>query len=155
MPNAIAIGKGMGNLIKVDDAAKARSTFRSYLRLLVEIDMHAPLKPGFLFHRGNGESAWISLKYERLDKYCTNCGRNGHKNINCRAPQEECLPGNYEISLKVNNFSNLSPTAARAWGSNSSPPPCLNPPQLKIDPKRWCSLSTSLTLPTKLSLSIT
>jgi hypothetical protein len=83
--NAIAIGKGMGNLIKVDDANKARSTFRSYLRILVEIDVHAPLKPSFLFHRGNGESAWISLKYERLDIYCTNYGCIGHKNINCCA----------------------------------------------------------------------
>ena len=60
--NVITIGKGMRNLIKVDDvAAKNRSIFRSYLRVLVEIDVHAPLKPSFLFHRGNSESAWISL----------------------------------------------------------------------------------------------
>jgi hypothetical protein len=110
--NAIAIGKGMGNLIKVDDvAAQDRSIFRSYLRVLVEIDVHAPQKPGFLFHRGNGESAWISQKYERLDIYYTNCGCIGHKKRDCCVPLEECFPSKYDISLKVNIFSNLSPSA--------------------------------------------
>jgi hypothetical protein len=111
----------MGNLLKVDNATtKARSTFRSYLRVLMEIDMHAPLNPGFLFHRGNSEPTWISLKYERLDIYCTKCGCIGHKKINCRAPQEKCFPRKYDISLQVNIFSNLPPSAASAKGSRES-----------------------------------
>lgn len=47
--NAIAIGKGLGHLLKVDDASGTMSTFRSYLRILVEIDSSQPLKLGFPF----------------------------------------------------------------------------------------------------------
>lgn len=54
--NAIAIGKGLGNFIKVEDASETRLTFRSYLRILVEIDVHEPLKLGFSFRRERGES---------------------------------------------------------------------------------------------------
>jgi hypothetical protein len=83
--NAIVIGKGLGNLIKVDDACAVGQTFRSYLRMLAEVDVFEPLKPGFHFHRECGESVWIFLKYKRLDIYCTNCGRIGHKNQSCKA----------------------------------------------------------------------
>ena len=47
--NAIAIGKGLGNLIKVDDACAVGLTFRSYLKMLVEVDVFEPLKPDFPF----------------------------------------------------------------------------------------------------------
>jgi hypothetical protein len=73
--------------------------------------MHAPLKPGFLFHRDNGDSTWISLKYERLDIYCSICGCIGHKDKDCCAPPEDCFPAKYKLSLKVNIFSNLPPFA--------------------------------------------
>jgi hypothetical protein len=110
--NAIAIGKGMGNFLKVDEAAtQDRSIFRSYLRILVEIDVHAPLKLGFLFHRDNGDSTWIFLKYERLDIYYSICGCIGHKDKDCCTPPEDCFPAKYKLSLKVNIFSNLPPSA--------------------------------------------
>jgi hypothetical protein len=119
--NAIAIGKGVGNLLKVDDAAAQPSPkFKSYLRILTEIDVHAPLKLGFLFHRENGEQAWVSLKYERLDIYCTSCGCIGHKKANCCAPKEACIPGKYAISLLVNIISNLPPSDAGAKSSLES-----------------------------------
>jgi hypothetical protein len=54
--NAIAIGKCLGNLIKVDDACAVGQTFRTYLRMLVEVDVFEPLKPGFHFRREGGES---------------------------------------------------------------------------------------------------
>jgi hypothetical protein len=111
--NAIAIGKGLGDFLKVDDAADHPTPkFRSYLRVLADIDVHAPLKPGFQFRRDNGDHVWISLKYERLDIYCTSCGCIGHKKDSCRAPQAACTPGKYAISLLVNIFSNLPPTDA-------------------------------------------
>jgi hypothetical protein len=37
--NTIAIGKGLGTLFKVDGDSGGNETFRSYLRLLVEIDV--------------------------------------------------------------------------------------------------------------------
>jgi hypothetical protein len=46
---AISIGKGLGNLIKVDELNRDKKTFQSYLRLLVEQEVGNPLKPGFSF----------------------------------------------------------------------------------------------------------
>jgi hypothetical protein len=104
---AISIGKALGDLIKVEDSSSEKLTFRSFLRMLVEIDVSNPLKPGFSFQRDGGESLWIFLKYERLDIYCTSCGRIGHNHDHCMAPPVERLPENYVVSLHVNIFSNL------------------------------------------------
>jgi hypothetical protein len=80
LKNAIAIGKGLGSLLHVKDCSGASKTFRSYLRILVNINVLEPLKPSFMLNRVDGESIWISFRYERLDIYCTKCGRIGHKN---------------------------------------------------------------------------
>jgi hypothetical protein len=137
--NAIAIGKGLGNFLKVDDAvAQPIPKFRSYLRVLAEIDVHAPLKPGFLFHRDNGDQAWISLKYERLDIYCTSCGCIGHKKDNCRAPKDTCTQESMPF-LFWSIYSQTSPLLLQEQRVLLSPHPCLNPPQLNFAQKRWCS----------------
>jgi hypothetical protein len=102
---AISIGKALGNLIKVEDSNSDKLTFRSFLMMLVEIDVSNPLKPGFSFD--GGESLWIFLKYERLDIYCTSCGRIGYNHDHYMAPPVERLPENYVVSLHVNIFSNL------------------------------------------------
>jgi hypothetical protein len=52
---AISIGKGLGNLIKFDEMSGAKTTFKSFLRLLVEIEVDNPLKPGFSFCRNGGD----------------------------------------------------------------------------------------------------
>jgi hypothetical protein len=112
--NAIAIGKGLGHLVKVDDASGVDTTFRSYLRLLVDIDVCKPLNPGFPFTRNDGTATWVCLKYERLDVYCIDYGMLGHKQFFFQAPQVDRFPTGYKISLKVTIFSNLlssSPTA--------------------------------------------
>ncbi|XP_059450878.1 uncharacterized protein LOC132181647 [Corylus avellana] len=104
---AISIGKGLGKLIKVDALSGEKKTFRSFLRLLVDIEVGNPLKPGFIFRRDGGESLWIFLKYERLDIYCSSCGRIGHKLFHCTAPPEDRFPEKYAVSLQVNIFSNM------------------------------------------------
>jgi hypothetical protein len=53
LKNAVAIGKGLGNLLKVDHAESLGSIFRSYLRILVEIDIYKPLKAGFSIKRAD------------------------------------------------------------------------------------------------------
>jgi hypothetical protein len=119
LKNAIAIGKGLGNLIKVDETSGEKKIFRSYLRLLVEIDVTKPLKAGFSLRREEGEPLWICLKFERLDIYCTSCGRIGHKPSSCKVPSEEQFLDKYSISLKVNIFSNLPSNPANARGSST------------------------------------
>lgn len=101
LKNAIAIGKGLGTLIKVDEASGGKKIFRSYLRLLVEIDITQPVKAGFSLRREEYKSLWIYLKYERLDMYCASCGRIGHKLHSCQAPSVEQFLERYTISLKV------------------------------------------------------
>jgi hypothetical protein len=70
------------------------------------------LNPGFCFIRSDGASDWISLKYERLDIYCTNCGRICHRQSSCLAKPEERNPSRYVISLKLNAFSNMPETSS-------------------------------------------
>ena len=80
------------------------------MRLLVSIDVSKPLNPGFCFSRSDGALDWISLKYKRLDIYCTYCGKIGHKQPSCLARPEERNPSRYLISLKINGFSNMPET---------------------------------------------
>jgi hypothetical protein len=42
--NTIAIGKGLGLLVKVYENRGVAATFRSFLRLLASIDVSKPLK---------------------------------------------------------------------------------------------------------------
>jgi hypothetical protein len=110
LKNSIAIGKGLGQLVKVDENSGVAAIFRSFLRLLVSIDVSKPLNPGFCFSRSDGASDWISLQYERLDIYCTDCGKIGHKQPSCLAKPKERNPSRYLISLKINGFSNMPAT---------------------------------------------
>jgi hypothetical protein len=122
LKNVVAIGKGMGSLIQVEDCNGELKTFRSYLRILVKLNVHDPLKPGFLYCRDDGEQFQITFKYERLNIYCTKCGRIGHKNQSCLALPAEIIPGKYQISLKVTIFSNLSsPQISQPSSSQSQP----------------------------------
>ena len=107
---AISIGKGLGNFIKVDELSGAKTTFKSFLRLLVEIKVDNPLKPDFSFYGDGGDPLWIFLKYECLDMYYSSYGRIGHKSINCMAAPEERTLERYVVSVKVNIFSNLFPS---------------------------------------------
>jgi hypothetical protein len=51
LTNSIAIGKRLGNLLKIDSTNGVDSTFRIFLRLQVEVDVSKPLNPGFLITR--------------------------------------------------------------------------------------------------------
>jgi hypothetical protein len=102
--NAIAIGKGLGLLIMVENNSGVEVTFQSFLRILVNLDVSKPLNPRFFLSRNEGSSSWISLKYERLDIYCTNCGMICHNQASCLALKEDKFPSKYIISLKVNFF---------------------------------------------------
>jgi hypothetical protein len=105
--NAISIGKGLSQFLKVEDNNGETAAFRIYLKVLVSIDVNKPLNPGFNFNKSDGTQTWVSLKYERLDVYCTDCGKIGHHQSACLARPMEKHPKRYLISLKVNVFSNL------------------------------------------------
>ena len=127
--NAIAIGKGLGLLLSVEDNSGVEVIFRSYLRILVSLDVNKPLNPDFTLTREDGSSFWISFKYERLDIYCTDCGLIGHHQASCLALKEDKFPSKYTISLKLNIFSNLITT-----NSSSSQP--ANPETSPSSPRK-------------------
>jgi hypothetical protein len=134
---AISIGKGLGNLIQVEDSSRDRKPFRSFLRLLMELDVYIPLKPSFNFRREGGEPLDILLKYERLDIYCCSCGRIRHKSIHCIVALEERVLGKYAVSLHVNMFSSLFPFS-------SSRTPAISPnPQKQPSPSQIKALGSS------------
>ena len=64
--NAIAIGKGLGHLLKVEASGGAFSTFRSYLLILVEIDSNKPLNQGFNFFKQDGDALGLVLNMRDL-----------------------------------------------------------------------------------------
>jgi hypothetical protein len=179
LKNAIAIGKGLGQFLKVEDNSGETVAFRSYLKVLVSIDVNKPLNPGFYFNRGDGTQCWVSLKYERLDVYCTDCGRIGHHQSSCLARPVEKFPNRYLTSLKVNIFSNLPVSMSAAYATENhqnfvnplvqiSNTPCFqsstpkenqpnictssNDPLSKPSPALWSQPPKSVTIP---SLPIT
>jgi hypothetical protein len=101
---------------------EGKKTFKSYLNLMVEIDVTKPPKAGFTLRKEEGKPLWICLKYERLDIYCLSCGRIGYKLSNCSAPSEVQFPSRYSISLKVNIFSNLplNPSSAKGFSAGAT-----------------------------------
>jgi hypothetical protein len=91
----------------VEENRGLENTFRSFMRVLVSVDASKPLNPSFDIIRNDGSPAWISLKYKRLDVYCTDCAKIGHKQPSCLAKPKDKFPTRYLISLKVTIFSNL------------------------------------------------
>ena len=55
--NTIPIGKGLGSLIMVVDNSGVEVTFKSYMRILVNIDVSKPLNLGFDLSREDGSSS--------------------------------------------------------------------------------------------------
>jgi hypothetical protein len=140
LQNVVAIGKDLGTLMQVEDCSGAKKTFRSYLKILVKIDVLEPLKPGYYLSSEEREPHWISFKYKRLDIYCTTCGRIGHEEQHYNAPPAEVTPGKYSISLKVTIFSNLPPHPTGGKGSSEgtssqSQPPSSQTTTLSLEAK--------------------
>jgi hypothetical protein len=109
--NAIAIGKCLGPLLLVEDNSGVEVTFRSFLKILVNIDVSKPLNLGFYLSKEDDSSSWVNLKYESLDIYCTDCGLIGHYQASCLAKKKARNLSRYIISLKINVFSNLIPSS--------------------------------------------
>ena len=121
--NGIAIGKRLCLLLMVEDNNGAEVIFRSYLGILVSLDVSMPLNLGFSLSREDGSSSWVNLRYERLDIYCIDCDLIGHHQASCLALLEDKYPSRYTISLKVNVFSNLIPSISSSSQPASSASP--------------------------------
>lgn len=79
--NANNIANSIGRCIRVEDSQIMYQ--RTYLRLLVDVDMTDPLMPGFKWIDAKGQEKWASVKFERLLDICYGCGRIGHTSKSC------------------------------------------------------------------------
>jgi len=76
-----------GQLVKLDQATKMLSKGR-YTCVAVEIDLATPLVPGSdMLCENSAAPFWQSFEYEHIHLFCRQCGRVGHRPINCPSPK--------------------------------------------------------------------
>lgn len=91
------LGESVG-LVEEVDVAEGEAGWGEFLRVKVSIDITKPLARGRVLHVPN-QSIWVAFKYEKLPKFCYNCGIIKHSSLGCadkgrRHPQvkEDALP---------------------------------------------------------------
>jgi hypothetical protein len=130
--NAVTIGKGLGNLLEVNNLDSLGSICRQHLRIKVEINTLIPLVPGFLFPRYGKESIWTSFKYARLAHYCTFCGLIGHKKYGCPNPPQPLPREKYSFSLRATTISGPSWIMVPPAISSEAPTSCQTKAPLEV-----------------------
>jgi hypothetical protein len=75
------IGASVGVVEEVDVWEDAAG-WGEYLRVKVSIDLSSPLARGRMLHL-QGRSTWVAFKFEKLPKFCYNCGVIKHGRSGC------------------------------------------------------------------------
>ncbi|KAI9123509.1 hypothetical protein K1719_004809 [Acacia pycnantha] len=83
LENAISIGGYIGEVLLVEDPHFNDRFLRSFLRARILLDLRKPLAYGFWMPRPEGKKVWLSVRYEKLQCFCYNCGKVGHDNRGC------------------------------------------------------------------------
>ncbi|KAJ1431055.1 Zinc finger, CCHC-type [Sesbania bispinosa] len=72
----------------------------TFVKLLVEIDIHKPLLSGIPVGSNKDGISWVDFKYERLPQFCYKCGLVGHDEDSCKnpgSPNSSDLHGDKEL----------------------------------------------------------
>ncbi|KAI8005809.1 hypothetical protein LOK49_LG07G01061 [Camellia lanceoleosa] len=108
--NGEIIGRRIGNHIGVETLHDGLLLERSFLRLMVEVDVSKPLPRGFILqhHGSQDKEVWVSYKYEKLSDFCYDCGRLGHDNSSCKfVSREEGKHSGYGPELRTSKAPRL------------------------------------------------
>lgn len=79
--NATCIANSAGRCIRIEEEQTMQQ--RTFLRLLVDIDIAEPLMSGFKWIDSRGQEKWAAIKFERLTNFCYGCGLISHTSNSC------------------------------------------------------------------------
>ncbi|KAI9115272.1 hypothetical protein K1719_013591 [Acacia pycnantha] len=85
LENAVTIGGHVGKVILAEDPHYNGRYLRNFLHARVVLDLRKPLSYGFWLPRPDGRKVWTSIKYEKLQTFCYNCGKIRHDNRTCHS----------------------------------------------------------------------
>ncbi|KAF7822884.1 TMV resistance protein N-like [Senna tora] len=83
--NVERMGAKVGDVMVYENPIFNGRLIRSFARARVLIDIRSPLVAGFWVPRPGLAKVWVSVRYEKLNHFCFNCGRIGHKAKSCKS----------------------------------------------------------------------
>ena len=72
--NLRLIGGKVGSVVEVDLAGDGGRTWKRFIRIQIEVEVHRPLLPGIFLPRNDLPHLWISLRYEKMANVCSGVG---------------------------------------------------------------------------------
>lgn len=86
--NAETILNQMGELVEIENMMVDGQLVRYFVRARIRINVSQPLSTGCWVPRRNLPQVWVSIKYEKLQDLCFNCGVIGHEQRGCKGEKE-------------------------------------------------------------------
>ncbi|KAK4278296.1 hypothetical protein QN277_016161 [Acacia crassicarpa] len=111
LKNVVTIAGYVGEVVMAEDPYCNGRITRSFLRARVVLDLRASLAYGFWLPKPDGRQVWISIRYEKLQNLCYNCGKIGHDNRTCRV--EKLMSVANPNSPRYGDW--LTTTSCRSW----------------------------------------
>ncbi|XP_019178306.1 PREDICTED: uncharacterized protein LOC109173521 [Ipomoea nil] len=122
------IGDYIGSFIALDPL-NFGGNWRSFYRIRVRLDVLNPLKRRMKLLRRDGETQWITFRYEKLGTFCYCCGHLGHSDKFCKIAYEQgILPDAFPFGawLRAGPRRQVKPVGARWLLSTAANPVASN-----------------------------
>lgn len=103
------IGASMGEVEEVE-TDEVEVGWGEFLRVRIKMDLAKPLARGRVL-KLKGKSHWVTFQYERILKFCFDCGVIRHGSVGCRKINGDRGKDEYGLWLQV-----PSPGRQRDWG---------------------------------------
>lgn len=145
--NTTKIGNFIGEFLALDRSFLHARNMK-YIQVQVSLDTTQALKSGCTIKRENGDTLWISFKYERLSDFCYGCGRIDHTEKAC-STTGQAVPHPLAPTSQYGQW--LQATKRQSAGQSSPPPTVVSP---LPDPRPLAIPSLFDTAPFQGSLSV-